>query len=111
MIASTLFFFTVGHSSDIVLMALSMERKARIIPVAGPAIDDLVAGKRWYVHTLIPVEVLYPGVTYQSVVPTIGLSPRSVQQPGFHPMSFTRLPKRYWRIWRIFAGNIPRFEV
>jgi len=55
------FFFVVGHPSESVRLALSGERKARIVPVAGPAIDRLVAKYSYYSKEQLHVQNLYPG--------------------------------------------------
>jgi len=67
------YFFTVGHPSETVQRGLSGERRTRLIPIAGPAIDRLVVGKNYYTHGTIPVRRLYPGVGDQLDVPTIGV--------------------------------------
>jgi TRAP transporter TAXI family solute receptor len=67
------YFFTVGHPSETVRRGLSGERKTRIIPIAGPAIDRLVEEKSFYSHGTIPVRRLYPDVGDQPDVPTIGV--------------------------------------
>jgi hypothetical protein len=41
-------------------LALSNERKARIIPISGPAIDKLVADNRYYIKSVIEMQRLYP---------------------------------------------------
>jgi TRAP transporter TAXI family solute receptor len=55
------YFFTVGHPSETIRMALSSERKARIVPISGPAFDKLVAGKKYYIKMPIQVQRFYPG--------------------------------------------------
>jgi TRAP transporter TAXI family solute receptor len=67
------YFFIVGHPSETVKKGLSGERQTRIIPIAGPAIDQLVAEKSYYSHGTIPVRRLYPGVGDQPDVPTMGV--------------------------------------
>ncbi len=59
------YFFTVGHPSETIRMALSNERKARIVPISGPAIDKLVADNPFYIKTLIGMQQLYPGLAGQ----------------------------------------------
>jgi TRAP transporter TAXI family solute receptor len=54
------YFFTVGHPSETIRLALSNERKARIIPISGPAIDKLVADNRYYIKSVIEMQRLYP---------------------------------------------------
>ncbi|UCD78102.1 MAG: TAXI family TRAP transporter solute-binding subunit, partial [Desulfobacterales bacterium] len=56
------YFFTVGHPSETIRMALTGERKARIIPISGPAIDRLVADKKYYTKVTLQVKRLYPGL-------------------------------------------------
>jgi TRAP transporter TAXI family solute receptor len=56
------YFFTVGHPSETIRRALSNERKARIVPISGPAIDKLVAGKKYYTKMPIQVQRFYPGL-------------------------------------------------
>ena len=68
------YFFTVGHPSETIRMALSNERKARIIPISGPAIDKLVAGKKYYKKMPIQVQRFYPGLAGPSAeVDTFGV--------------------------------------
>ena len=59
------YFFTVGHPSETIRMALSNERKARIVPISGPAIDKLVADNPFYIKTVIGMQQLYPGLAGQ----------------------------------------------
>jgi hypothetical protein len=56
------YFFTVGHPSETIRRALSNERKARIVPISGPAIDKLVAAKKYYAKMPIQVQRFYPGL-------------------------------------------------
>jgi TRAP transporter TAXI family solute receptor len=67
------YFFTVGHPSETVQRGLSGERQTRLIPIAGPAIDRLVAEKRYYSHGTIPVRRLYPEAGDQPDVATMGV--------------------------------------
>lgn len=67
------FFFTVGHPSEVIQRALSGNRKARIIPISGPAIDKLIADNSFYIKSSIPVKRLYPGVGDQADVATLGV--------------------------------------
>ena len=67
------YFFTVGHPSETIQKALSIDRKVRIIPISGPDIDRLVAEKSYYTHVTIPVTRLYPWVDDQPDVPTMGV--------------------------------------
>lgn len=68
------FFFTVGHPNEIIKKALSGERKTRIIPISGPAIDKLVDEKPYYIKATILVNHLYPGVETQTDVATFGVT-------------------------------------
>jgi TRAP transporter TAXI family solute receptor len=54
------YFFTVGHPSETIRRALSNKRKARIIPISGPAIDRLVADHPYYIKTVIEMQRFYP---------------------------------------------------
>jgi TRAP transporter TAXI family solute receptor len=56
------YFFTVGHPSETIRMALSNERKARIVPISGPAIDKLLADKKYYAKMPIQVQRFYRGL-------------------------------------------------
>ena len=68
------YFFTVGHPSETIRMALSNEREARIVPISGPAIDKLVANHPYYIKSVIGVKRLYPGLAGQLVeVATFGV--------------------------------------
>jgi len=67
------FFCTVGHPSETIQMALSGQRKVRIIPISGPAIDKLIADNKFYSKTTIPVKRLYPGLENPMDVITFGV--------------------------------------
>jgi TRAP transporter TAXI family solute receptor len=54
------YFFTVGHPSETIRRALSNKRGARIIPLSGPGIDQLVADNSYYIKTVIEMQRLYP---------------------------------------------------
>jgi len=56
------YFFTVGHPSETIRMALSNERKARIVPISGPAIDKLLNDKKYYAKMPIQVQRFYRGL-------------------------------------------------
>jgi uncharacterized protein len=67
------YFFTVGHPSETIRKARSGERQVRIIPISGPAIDQLVAKNIPYVRATIPVKQLYPDAVDQADVATFGV--------------------------------------
>ena len=68
------YFFTVGHPSETIRLALSGERKARLIPIAGPAIDRMMADKSYYAKEAIQMARLYPGLGEpQADVETFGV--------------------------------------
>jgi len=55
-------------------LVLSNERKARIVPVSGPAIDKLVADNNYYIKSVIEMQRLYPDLAYPLVdVDTFGV--------------------------------------
>lgn len=68
------FFFTVGHPSETIRKALSIDRRARILSISGPAIDQLIAEQPKYVKAMIPVGRLYPQAAGQEDVVTLGVT-------------------------------------
>ena len=56
------YFFTVGHPNELVRKTLSVGRKARIVPISGPAIDNLVAEKKYYTKMPIQAQRIYQGM-------------------------------------------------
>jgi TRAP transporter TAXI family solute receptor len=66
------FFYTGGHPNDIVKQALSGTRKARLIPVAGPGIDNLIESYPYYAKEKISVS-LYPAADNKENVDTFGV--------------------------------------
>ena len=81
------YFFTVRHPSETIRMALSTERKARIIPISGPDIDKLVADNSYYIKSRIEMRQLYPDLEGQpdnvntfGVVATLCTSSRIPEQ-------------------------------
>ena len=67
------FFCTVGHPSETIQMALSGQRKVRIIPISGPGIDKLISDNKFYIRTTIPVQKLYPNLEDSMDVITFGV--------------------------------------
>jgi len=67
------FFCTVGHPSGTVQAAIYGRRKARIIPIAGPAVDKLIVAKKYYNKTAIPVGRIYPDLEGPVEVNTFGV--------------------------------------
>jgi TRAP transporter TAXI family solute receptor len=67
------FFCTVGHPSETVRAALSGKREVRIVPISAPAIDRLVADKKYYMATTIPARRIYPNLAGPAEVKTIGV--------------------------------------
>lgn len=54
------YFFTVGHPNDTVFRGLSGTRKAHLVPISGPPVDRIIAGKVYYTPYRIPMQRLYP---------------------------------------------------
>jgi TRAP transporter TAXI family solute receptor len=67
------FFYIVGHPSEIIIRALSGERKTRIIPISGPPIDRLISANKTYSRSVIPMKSLYPGAGHRGDVITFGV--------------------------------------
>ena len=67
------FFYTAGNPSEILLEAVSGSRKVRFIPITGPGIDKLVAGKDYYTKTRLPAERFYRGAEEAADVDTFGV--------------------------------------
>lgn len=68
------YFFTVGHPNELVRKTLSSGRMARIVPISGPAIDKLVADKKYYTKMPIQAQRLYHGLAGPlDEVPTFGV--------------------------------------
>jgi hypothetical protein len=53
------FFCTVGHPNEILKEAVSGSRKVRFIPITGHGIDKLIADRKYYSKTTIPVTEFY----------------------------------------------------
>lgn len=53
------FFCTVGHPNEILKEAVSGLRKVRFIPITGHAVDRLIADRKYYTKTTIPVAEFY----------------------------------------------------
>lgn len=67
------YFYTVGHPSETIRKALSGQRQARLIPIAGPAIDKLVSTRKYYLKATIPVMQFYPDVAGHPDVTTFSV--------------------------------------
>jgi TRAP transporter TAXI family solute receptor len=67
------YFFTVGHPSETIRRALSSERQARLIPISGPGIVQLVLDNPYFVRATIPVSQLYPNERNHPDVATFGV--------------------------------------
>lgn len=67
------YFYPVGHPSETIRQALYGAREARLIPIAGPAIDQLIAANSFFSKATIPVMQLYPDAARQADVDTFGV--------------------------------------
>jgi len=67
------FFCTVGHPSKTLQNATTGERKVRFIPITGPAIDQMVADKDYYITTTVPVAQFYPSAENPTDVKSFGV--------------------------------------
>jgi TRAP transporter TAXI family solute receptor len=67
------YFFTVGHPSETIRRALSSERQARLVPISGPGVAQLVLDSPYFVRATIPVGQLYPNERDHPDVATFGV--------------------------------------
>lgn len=67
------FFCTVGHPSETLKEAVTGPRKVRFIPITGPGIDRLIAEKKYYAKTVLPVGEFYRGAENTGDVDTFGV--------------------------------------
>lgn len=68
------YFFIVGHPSESIRLGLSGARKAQIIPIVGPGIEQLIADNKYYTKNMILAQQLYPGSeSKRPVIETVGV--------------------------------------
>ena len=67
------FFCTVGHPNEILKEAVSGSRKVRFIPITGHGIDNLIADRKYYTKTTIPVAKFYRDAEDAVNVETFGV--------------------------------------
>jgi len=67
------FFYTVGHPNGSVKEATAGRRKVQIIPIRGPAFDELIKEKPYYAKSTIPVSKNYPMAVHPVDVESIGV--------------------------------------
>lgn len=67
------FFCTLGHPSATLKTAVSGPRRVRFVPIAGPAVDRLVAEHGYYIKTRVPVTAFYTGADEAVDVETFGV--------------------------------------
>ena len=67
------FFCTVGHPNEILKEAVSGSRKIRFIPITGQAIDKLIADRKYYTKTTVPVAEFYRDAQDAVNVETFGV--------------------------------------
>ena len=67
------FFCTVGHPNEILKEAVSGSRKVRFIPITGHAVDRLIADRKYYTKTTIPVAEFYRDAQDAVNVETFGV--------------------------------------
>lgn len=65
------FFYTIGHPSSLI-DRISKRCKVSIIPLTGPAVDNLITEHPYYTKALIPKK-LYPGISNQGDIETVGV--------------------------------------
>ncbi len=66
------FFYTVGHPNGNIKEATSGRIRVRIIPLTGPAVDELVAERPYYTRAIVPIEH-YPSAENTDDVPSFGV--------------------------------------
>jgi TRAP transporter TAXI family solute receptor len=66
------FFYTVGHPAGNIKEATSGRIKVRLIPIAGPAIDEMIRNLPYYAAAIIPQE-FYPTALNEEDVITVGV--------------------------------------
>ncbi len=66
------FFYTVGHPNGNIKEATSGRIKVRIIPIIGPAVDNLVATHPYYTRAIVPIEH-YPNAENTEDIPSFGV--------------------------------------
>jgi len=66
------FFCTLGHPSETLREAVSGPRKVRFIPITGPGIEKLIADRKYYTKTILPVAEFYRGAQ-DPVIETFGV--------------------------------------
>ena len=67
------FFCTLGHPSETLREAVSGSRKVRFIPITGPGIEKLIADRKYYTKTILPVAEFYRGAENPVNVETFGV--------------------------------------
>jgi TRAP transporter TAXI family solute receptor len=67
------FFCTVGHPNEILKEAVSGSRRVRFIPITGHAVDRLIADRKYYTKTTIPVAEFYRDAEDAVDVETFGV--------------------------------------
>jgi hypothetical protein len=68
------YFFPVGHPNASIREALAGPRKAHLVPLAGPAVDRLVADNPFYSPARLRAGELYPGlIEADAVVDSFGV--------------------------------------
>lgn len=66
------FFYTVGHPNGSVKEATSGNRKVKVVPIDGPAIEKLIAAYSYYATAVVP-KVYYPNAMNDGDVTTFGV--------------------------------------
>jgi TRAP transporter TAXI family solute receptor len=66
------FFYTVGHPAGNIKEAASGRIKVRLIPIEGPAIEDMIRERPYYARAVIPCD-FYPKALNEEDIPTIGV--------------------------------------
>jgi len=67
------FFHTVGHPNDYIRQATSANTKVNIIPITGPAIDELLERYHYYARAVIPARLYPQTANSQEEIKTIGV--------------------------------------
>ena len=67
------FFCTLGHPSETLSEAVSGVRRVRFIPITGPGTEKLIADRKYYTKTIVPVAEFYRGAENPVHVETFGV--------------------------------------
>lgn len=104
------FFYTVGHPNGSIKEATSGNRKVKIVPITGSAIDKLIADNSYYAKAVVP-KAAYPNAQNEGDVTTFGVKATFVSSAKVPDDVVYAITKEVFENFDAFKKLHPAYQV